>query len=354
MRQTHQILSLLALAVLTKALVDDDTSTPANAKKETRAEKRAEKEERLKQEAQKANDVVTDDRKKLQTSITNLDELVAEVQHVGRNSSQVKASAQELAEEVQKEAKQVHKQDKQQAIDLYEKSLSTLKSTDPTTNWHREEKAARENAEKVDKVTEEEEKTGRQMLRQNHHQTARKVDNAWHEADQAARAMLRDRNHLENAERRAGTKEMEYEAEEEKNERFAERSQDYASDMHDKADDAVEDFFEEAEDHLYEIQRKGRRQEHHERHEEIRDAVKNLRQGRREAREAAKAEEKKGSEAKKTSQTNQAQASQELLAIPDASEFCLYSIAGASLGFVAFLIVRLRTRRVQINQEILG
>jgi len=350
MTQTVQILSLLALVVFTAA--DSAAQTHAQAQHETRAQK----EERLKEASQKAQGVVAADRNKLERAITNLDELVAEVQHAGRNSSQVKSEAKALAHKVQNQASDAHKQERQQAIDLYEKSLSTLKSTDPTGNWKDAEKSARDNAEKVDELQKEEEKDGRQMLHQKRHETSHKVENAWHEADHAARVMLQDRNRLQDAERQAGTKEAEYEGEEEKNEEFAERAQDYASDQKDNADDAVQNFFEEAEDHLYEIQREGHRSDHHQRHQEIKDAVKNLRQARREAMEATKQEEKKAREAKevKASHENHAKTSQELFAIPDASEFCLYSIAGASLGLLAFLMVRLQTRRVQINEQMLG
>jgi len=356
MTQTVQILSLLALVVFTAA--DSAAQTHAQAQHETRAQK----EERLKEASQKAQGVVAADRNKLERAITNLDELVAEVQHAGRNSSQVKSEAKALAHKVQNQASDAHKQERQQAIDLYEKSLSTLKSTDPTGNWKDAEKSARDNAEKVDELQKEEEKDGRQMLHQKRHETSHKVENAWHEADHAARVMLQDRNRLQDAERQAGTKEAEYEGEEEKNEEFAERAQDYASDQKDNADDAVQNFFEEAEDHLYEIQREGHRQEHkdhHQRHQEIKNAVKNLRQARREAMEATKQEEKKAREAKEVQASHEkhAKASQELLAIPGfglASEFCLYSIAGSSLGLLAFLVVRLRTRRVQLNEQILG
>jgi len=360
MRQAVQILSLHALVVFTEAAsaaqAHAQAQAPAQAHAQAQKQTRAQKEERLKEAAQRAQDVVAADRNTLETAITNLDELVAEVQHAGRNSSQVKSEAKALAHKVQNQASDAHKQDLQQAIDLYEKSLSTLKSTDPTSNWKDAEKSARANAEKVDEVQREEEKDGRQLLHQKRHETSHQVENAWHEADHAARVMLRDRYHLQDAQRRAGTKEREYERDEEKNEEFAERTQDYASDQKDNADDAVQNFFEEAEDHLYEIQREGHRNDHHRRHQEIKDAVKNLRQARREAMEATKQEEKKEREAKEVqaSHENHAQTSLELLAIPDASEFCLYSIAGASLGLLAFLMVRLQTRRIQINEQMLG
>merc|ERR550514_1436998 len=79
--------------------------------------------------------------------------------------------------------------------------------------------------------------------------------------------------------RRAGSKEREYEGEEESNENLAERRADEAEDLHDDADDAVQQIYERAGENLHKMQRANRKEQQAvslERHQAIEEAVASL------------------------------------------------------------------------------
>jgi len=191
-------------------------------------------------------------------------------------------------------------------------------------------------------------------------ETASKVDQMYHEANDAAKKYLKDRYKLKDAQRRAGQSEEHYEREEGNNEDYGERAQDHLQDVQDRATDAVENFYEKAKDHLEDLRDQDRRDGRDQRHREINEAVKYLRYEAREARMAQNAQNRQATKSQESSQTKAGKSLaitlQEVLASSDTSlsTMSLSVAAGASLGLLAFVIVHARTRRVQINQNVLG
>merc|ERR1711907_37910 len=103
----------------------------------------------------------------------------------------------------------------------------------------------------LDKLDDEENKYASKMLHGKQESQKRKVKGSYHEAHRAAASLLRDRNRLENAMRRAGTKEREYERDEEDNEELGERSEDKQENLRGHADDAAQQMYEKAEKYLH-------------------------------------------------------------------------------------------------------
>jgi superfamily II RNA helicase len=184
---------------------------------------------------------------------------------------------------------------KQQAESDFNTYLSELKSASFTGKWSSALKQVEDQARYLDKLDDEENRDAHERLHSKHASQRSEVKGSYREANRAASNLLRDRNRLENAMRRAGAKERDYEGEEEKNEMLGEHSQDKAEDMHDAATDATEDMYERAEEKLHALQRANRKDQHaasRERHQQVHDALKTLKSAAQKTEKTEKQSEK--------------------------------------------------------------
>merc|ERR1712167_331508 len=106
-------------------------------------------------------------------------------------------------------------------------------SATATGNWSHELSTVKKQAQYLDKLDDEENEDAKKRLHSKHEQQKHEVRKSAQDAHQSAMNLLRDKDRLERAMRRAGSKEREYEGEEESNEDFAERRADVAEDLHD-------------------------------------------------------------------------------------------------------------------------
>jgi sugar-specific transcriptional regulator TrmB len=313
----------------------------------------------------------------------NLHQASTGLQDSAKNKTHAEAQAAGIAKGVFDAASANAKNEKKQAMNDFNKYLSNLQSASPAQSWENSYRTVKGQARYLDKLDHKEKKDARKRLHSKHASQKSEVKGTYYEAYRAASNLLRDRNRLQNAMRRAGAKERDYEAEEEKNEALGESSQDKAEDLHDTATDATEDIYERAEEKLDGLQHASRKDQHaasQERHRQVQDALKTFKNAAKKTEKQSektytKATQKKGDaiEGTEGSEENEsgleqiqkqmkslqkgiptaaAVASQELLDAPvDFSSLCL--LTAASVAFLVFFYVR-RTRPNPVAPPLLG
>lgn len=199
---------------------------------------------------QEAQNIVTSDKNKLMTAMTNMENVALSFRRAARNDRQTQAMAINLAEEAQSQAADDAKQEQGHAMNDFSTALSTLKSAPPTANWTALERSARQKSQNLDKLEEVQQRNAKEKLRSKRNAQKDEVRRSYRETRQAVRNLLNDRKNLMDAQRRAGQSENTYEREDDRNQDFAERYEDRAENQKEQADQAIETIFERAEDRL--------------------------------------------------------------------------------------------------------
>jgi hypothetical protein len=375
--------SPMASALNLVAKADAKTEAAHTDTKVTKEQKRKEeqraKEQQRKEEEKEAQQTVDSDKTRLSSAMQSLDK----VKQSMTNKTRAEALVASVAQDSLDEAAENKRAEKQQAQSDFNKYLLEFKSASPTGKWSSALKKVEDQARYLDKLDDEESRDAHKRLHSKHASQKSEVKGTYYEAYRAASNLLRDRNRLQNAMRRAGAKERDYEAEEEKNEALGESSQDKAEDLHDTATDATEDIYERAEEKLDGLQHASRKDQHaasQERHRQVQDALKTFKNAAKKTEKQSektytKATQKKGDaiEGTEGSEENEsgleqiqkqmkslqkgiptaaAVASQELLDAPvDFSSLCL--LTAASVAFLVFFYVR-RTRPNPVAPPLLG
>jgi hypothetical protein len=231
--------------------------------------------------ADDAQKKVNSDKSDLDAAVKKTENAAMDLRIAARNRTVAEAVSLHLAKEVQTQAAQDTSHEKKQATDDFSTALYELKNSAKTGHMDNAARAARQKSNAMDEVDEKEDRAALKELKSRRHARREEVRRSCHEANDAATNLLEDRNHLENAQRRAGMSEKEYEGEEMRNERFAEHSRDYAGRTKDDSNDAIDLIFDRAEHHLGEIRRQRHRDHRvarHQRDQAIQEAVETVRE----------------------------------------------------------------------------
>jgi hypothetical protein len=212
---------------------------------------------------------VGSDKEALGSAISGLDAVAQEYMRASQNHSHASALSLNLAERAFSSAHGDARKDQQRAEADFNKALKDLKSASAKGNLSEvetAEKVAKQKAAKVDKLDRQVAENAKRSLRTQRSGESKKVMHAYQKANTAGNKLLKDRNHLEEAMRRSGKSEEDYEGLSQHLEQHAERQMEYAERNRDRTADAVEHIFENAQDHLDD-----RTQQQHDRSAEMRE-----------------------------------------------------------------------------------